>query len=506
MIPSQLRATSSNCIGLQRAAAALLCGGRLGYHTLRTQTFRSPSLFQRCLSPQSITPNTKPTPSSLRSWTLRPLRGLSTGKIVLKPTSAAALSTIEDTTKHVGITPTAQLSAGGDTVQVLFEDGAKSEYHNIWLRDHCRCPQCFHPKTKQRLVPSHAIPLNIRPISFTVTPTTSNSQAALHVTWPPIEGVEVSPHASTYSLSWLGDHSYYPVIRRPESRQPRKRTLWGAELSQRIDAGDLSTPYEEVMKSEAGLAPWLRHIAEFGIGFVDGVPATMEDTEKVARRIAHLRETHYGGFWSFEADMSHGDLAYSTVRLGAHNDTTYFTDPVGLQMWHQLLHTGTGGASLYVDGFHCASKLLTTDPQAYDTLSRIPIRAHAAGDPHVLVYTEHPTAGFPILNHDPTTGALHRVRYNSDDRSALDCLAPSDVPEFYRALQAWHAIISSEKNECWTQLRPGRLVVIDNTRVMHGRAAFVGRRVMCGAYIGVDDFWSRVRTVAEGGRARDEAI
>ena len=24
--------------------------------------------------------------------------------------------------------------------------------HHIWLRDHCRCPRCFHPVTKQRLV------------------------------------------------------------------------------------------------------------------------------------------------------------------------------------------------------------------------------------------------------------------------------------------------------------------------------------------------------------------
>lgn len=24
--------------------------------------------------------------------------------------------------------------------------------HNIWLRDHCRCPACFHALTKQRLV------------------------------------------------------------------------------------------------------------------------------------------------------------------------------------------------------------------------------------------------------------------------------------------------------------------------------------------------------------------
>jgi hypothetical protein len=27
-----------------------------------------------------------------------------------------------------------------------------SRFHNIWLRDHCRCSQCFHPVTKQRLL------------------------------------------------------------------------------------------------------------------------------------------------------------------------------------------------------------------------------------------------------------------------------------------------------------------------------------------------------------------
>jgi hypothetical protein len=27
-----------------------------------------------------------------------------------------------------------------------------ADSHNIWLRDHCRCSECFHPVTKQRLV------------------------------------------------------------------------------------------------------------------------------------------------------------------------------------------------------------------------------------------------------------------------------------------------------------------------------------------------------------------
>ena len=27
-----------------------------------------------------------------------------------------------------------------------------ADSHNIWLRDHCRCSECYHPVTKQRLL------------------------------------------------------------------------------------------------------------------------------------------------------------------------------------------------------------------------------------------------------------------------------------------------------------------------------------------------------------------
>jgi len=39
----------------------------------------------------------------------------------------------------------------------------QSNYHYIWLRDHCRCPKCFHEVTKQRLVNTFSIPHGLRP-------------------------------------------------------------------------------------------------------------------------------------------------------------------------------------------------------------------------------------------------------------------------------------------------------------------------------------------------------
>src|SRR5438552_1244105 len=37
--------------------------------------------------------------------------------------------------------------------------------HNFWLRDHCRCEECFHEVTKQRLVDTFKIPEDIKSLS-----------------------------------------------------------------------------------------------------------------------------------------------------------------------------------------------------------------------------------------------------------------------------------------------------------------------------------------------------
>lgn len=40
-------------------------------------------------------------------------------------------------------------------------------------------------------------------------------------------------------------------------------------------------------------------------------------------------------------------------------------------------------------------------------------------------------------------------------------------------------------------------LVVDNHRVLHGRSAFNGRRRMCGAYIGIDEYRSKLAVLRE---------
>lgn len=164
-----------------------------------------------------------------------------------------------------------------------------------------------------------------------------------------------------------------------------------------------------------------------------------------------------GGFWDFTSDMSKGDLAYSSESLPAHTDTTYFSDPAGLQIFHLLSHPppGTGGTTLLVDGFQAASLLETTDPAAYSTLSRLRVPAHASGTPGTLL---RPVISQPVLRHDEY-GHLAQVRWNNEDRGVIgQGWQPEDVKAWYSAAKRFEDLLTSHDLEYWIQLTPGTVI------------------------------------------------
>ncbi|KAG9027363.1 hypothetical protein FRB95_007824 [Tulasnella sp. JGI-2019a] len=414
----------------------------------------------------------------------------------VEPQDQPAAEDIENIDPHHDIP---QCGWDDQKVSVGWGDGMKwSRYHNIWLRDHCRCSECFHPITKQRLVDTFEIPADIHPNNV------ESKENGLEVTWP-----ASPPHVSLYPWSWLRDNSYDPPAE-ASSKGRNEKILWGA----RISDSPPTVTCEEVMKDDAGLLRWLQKIDQFGFCFVEGVPTNPESTEALCRRIAFIRETQYGGFWDFTSDLSHGDTAYTNIALKAHTDNTYYTDPAGLQLFHLLSHTdGEGGATLLVDGFYVASILKEINPSAFDILSRVRIPAHAAGDDRSFYKPGPTSAGYPLITLDPNTDLVAQVRYNNDDRSVISGLEGNQMEEWYQALRAWNKCLTSHDSEYWVQLKPGTAVVVDNYRVLHGRSAFSGKRRMCGAYIGADEYRSKLTVLQElaklrggGGEARNEPL
>ena len=62
------------------------------------------------------------------------------------------------------------------------------------------------------------------------------------------------------------------------------------------------------------------------------------------RRVGYVRETIFGGFWDFQADLSKADTAYTNLELLPHTDGTYSHDAPGLQLLHCLAFDGDGRA------------------------------------------------------------------------------------------------------------------------------------------------------------------
>lgn len=115
--------------------------------------------------------------------------------------------------------------------------------------------------------------------------------------------------------------------------------------------------------------------------------------------------------------MEHADTAYTNIALGLHTDSTYFSDPVGLQMFHLLSDRSThkGGHSILSDGFAAAKRLREAHPALYALLSSLPIPTHASGGDSARF---EPLVHRPILEHDHL-GNLSCVRYNNDDRAPV---------------------------------------------------------------------------------------
>ncbi|KAI0398318.1 trimethyllysine dioxygenase [Xylariaceae sp. FL0594] len=280
---------------------------------------------------------------------------------------------------------------------------------------------------------------------------------------------------------------------------------WGNVLPEYFGADghrDANLAYSELEKDETKFVGRLTDtIVRKGFVFVTGVPAdTAQPTEDLLRKIAFIRETHYGGFYDFIPDLALADTAYTNVALAAHTDTTYFTDPVGLQSFHLLSHTDSsahkddagnlGGQSLLVDGFHAAQILKAEEPHLFNVLASVDLPWHASGNEGITIA---PDRLYPVLELDEKRQAVLRIRWNNSDRGVVPVGGEYSASEWYKAARKWDEILRRKGMEYWFQLKPGTVLIFDNRRVLHGRSAFTGVRRICGGYLNWDDYISRWR-------------
>ena len=361
----------------------------------------------------------------------------------------------------------AHLEPDPSLLAVVWNDSVRTEYPWLWLRDHAHDDETMHPITQQRQLYTAGVGIGLSGMAVVT------EDGGLEISWP--DGSTPSRLPLVFLL-----HFRRPTTRRAAIEIepiPWDWTTHGGEAP--------SVSYKSVMTSDEGVIDWLTTVARYGFCIAQGTPHTLEATEELIDRLGYVRHTIFGGFWDFEADLSKADTAYTNLELRPHTDGTYSHDAPGMQVLHCISFDGTGGESSIVDGFLIADKLKASSPEHYETLSTVAVPGQYIGD------GSHLMAARPVFRHDHT-GTLCQVSFNNSDRAPF--LLPADeMTAFYDAARAFETLANDHRLQWRHVLRPGEALLFDNWRVLHGRAAYSGRRHLCGAYLNHEDFESKLR-------------
>ena len=357
---------------------------------------------------------------------------------------------------------------GGD-VELTFSDGRQTlRLPLLWLRDHC--PSTHHPQTRQRVIDTFNIPADISARAVGVEP----HGRELRVEWAQEQHVS---HFPAEFLAQLGPRpEVLPVVRR----------TWDAAIIRRELP---QVPYEAMLGADSTLREFLERLERYGFCFVEGVPATPEATRGVANRIAYVRETIFGGYWDFTANLEHKDTAYTSAAIGPHTDGTYSLDAPGYQMFHCLAAECQGGENVLIDGFRVAEIMRAEHPHDYRLLTEIAIPGQYRDEDRGI----HLIARRPLFRLSDA-GELVQVSYNNHDRAPFLLPAPK-LKAFYAALGVFARLCADPALHYRRRLLPGSVLLFDNRRVLHARDTYRGYRRLAGVYLNKEDIESRLRVL-----------
>ena len=351
-----------------------------------------------------------------------------------------------------------------DKINILFSNNKEDNFLNIWLRDHARDEDSWDHRSNQRKI------------------FTAKLDPKLH-----IKKAILKDNGKSVDILWsdLKKPINYTSNFFLENSNKSQKINNNIKIWDKKDIGEeIYTDFQNTITND-GFKEFLEKLYKFGFVVIQNCKTEMSTVEKIANKIGYVRESIFGGLWSFESNNDMADSAYTQDELRPHTDSTYSNDAPGLQLLLCCHYEATGGESIMVDGFKIAEKIYKENRDLYTLLSEIEVTGQYIGDG---VFLE---AKRPIFKLN-SNKELVQVSFNNYDRAAFR-MDDEKTLKFYDAIREFDLIANNREYQWRHILKPGELLIFNNWRILHGRGSFKGDRKMSGCYINKEDFDSSCR-------------
>jgi gamma-butyrobetaine dioxygenase len=364
-----------------------------------------------------------------------------------------------------------KVSANGSSLDILWNDGEKSNFNYLWLRDNC--PTAHDKDSRHRMFNILNVSENIKAKDLKI-----NNEGKLVIEWS--EG----NHTSHYDPSWLRQNCY-TIKNKQKYVSPYK--LWNSCLQNNLDS--ISVDHDEIISSDKGLIKWLEILHHEGIAIVKNTPVEKESAFPVLNRISHTRETFFKTPFEVINIPKPNNSAYSAHTLRNHMDLPWFETPPGYQFLHCLINSAEGGDSSAVDGFAVADYIRNNEKEIFETLVSVPLKFRDKDYTQESIRSFHAPAVSLTKDND-----YNDIRFSVATMDALDC-HPDIMNKVYKAHHRFGNLLHDDRFQIKFRLSPGDIFSFNNRRVLHGRTAFdpnSGHRHLQGYYIDRDEILGRL--------------
>ena len=369
--------------------------------------------------------------------------------------------------------PKARLEvAPPDRVFAALDSGERIALHPLWLRERTTAADAFDERSRQRLFEPHEM----------------DEELAITAAAAAADGAVDVQFSDGHRCRYLPSDLELEIYAESDPALPAA-AAWRAD--------EIEIPRFDYAALRAGKTAAAEMAAAFiRAGFVVGenVPCVEGEIERFANLFGPVRETNFGKIFDVKSKAKDdaNDLAYTALALAAHTDNPYRRAAPDVQLLHALQNEAEGGDSTLADGFMIAADLKAADPEGYEALTTTPVVFRFFDRGAELTHRA------PLIEIDDA-GRPRRVRFSG----RLDYAPPTPMlAAYYRARRRFYEMANSPAYRLTFRLRAGELLMMDNARLLHGRAAFAasGARHLQGCYMDVDDIQSAVRVAA-----RDQA-